>query len=75
MAPATGVEASGAGLPPLENPPCPPLRKGGFEWVAVCGIRRARISPPRQSSKEALIKSRMRDRGDLGLGQVGEDAV
>jgi len=25
--------------------------------------------------REALIKSRMRDRGDLGRGQVGEDAV
>ena len=26
-------------------------------------------------AREALIKSRMRDRGDLGRGQVGEDAV
>ena len=25
--------------------------------------------------KEALIKSYVRDRGDLGLGQEGEDAV
>ena len=36
------------------------LAGAGFYWL---------------ETREALIKSRMRDRGDLGLGQVGEDAV
>jgi hypothetical protein len=54
---------------------------------ALFGVLRARrdcgdkktgtpcIHLPDAAIREALIKSRMRDRGDLGRGQVGEDAV
>ena len=45
---------------------------GKQELIAGAGEKSARTL---SLSREALIKSRMRDRGDLGRGQVGEDAV
>ena len=63
------------------------VEEGGVELMLstlpsrneALGTRRVSLAPFVLASspalKEALIKSRMRDRGDLGRGQEGEDAV